>query len=128
MRLVVFLGALSGALAVALGAFAAHGLSGTIPASDLAGFETGARYHLVHALAMVAAGLLAAHGGGRAAVAGGLAFLLGTVLFSGSLYVLGLTGSRALVLVTPVGGVAFILGWILVAVAALGANRLRGRG
>lgn len=118
MPLAILLGALNGALAVALGAFAAHGLEGAVPADDLAAFETGARYHLVHAVAMVAAGLLSLHAPGRGAGTAGLLFLAGIVLFSGSLYVLGFTGSRALVLVTPVGGLLLILGWIVLAAAA----------
>ncbi len=111
-------GALNGALAVALGAFAAHGLEGRVPEADLATFETAARYHLVHALALVAAGILAALGAGRAVKVAGALFLAGIVLFSGSLYVLGITGSRALVMLAPAGGLCLVAGWTSLAVGA----------
>ena len=119
MHFVIAIGALGGAIAVTFGAFAAHALAGSVPPADLAAFETGARYHLVHALAMVAAGLLGLVGGRTAALVAAILFAAGIVLFSGSLYVLGFTGSRALVLVTPVGGLFLIAGWIALAVAGL---------
>ena len=120
MRTWIVIGALNAFVAVALGAFAAHGLRGSVPEADLAIFQTGAHYHIVHSLALVAVGLLAAHRASwRITAAGGL-FFAGSILFSGSLYYLGITGSRALVMVTPVGGLAFLLGWLMVALAALG--------
>jgi uncharacterized membrane protein YgdD (TMEM256/DUF423 family) len=103
--------AINGALAVMAGAFAAHGLKARLSADALAVFETGARYHMYHALAMALAGLVAAR---RAAIA----FLAGIVLFSGSLYLLALTGVTLLGAVTPVGGLCFIAGWALLAWAA----------
>ncbi|MGF1457338.1 MAG: DUF423 domain-containing protein [Alphaproteobacteria bacterium] len=118
---------LSGMLAVGFGAFGAHGLermAGGIDPRDLAAYETGALYHLIHTLAFIGVAMLAREGARLARVAG-LLFLLGIVLFSGSLYFLGITGSRALVLVTPVGGLCLIFGWMAVAVASLrlGQNR-----
>lgn len=100
--------ALNGALAVIAGAFAAHGLQAHVSRDALSVFETGARYHMYHALAMALAGLMAA----RAAAA---LFLAGIVLFSGSLYVLALTGSHVAALITPIGGLCFIAGWLLLA-------------
>jgi uncharacterized membrane protein YgdD (TMEM256/DUF423 family) len=110
--------AVNGFLAVALGAFAAHGLSGRIDAHMLQTFETGARYHMYHALAL---GLTAlAMRGASASLANWSAwfFLVGIVLFSGSLYLLALTGIRTIGIVTPFGGLSFLIGWALLAWAA----------
>jgi len=119
MKTWLFLGALCGALAVLLGAFAAHGLSARIPAHALQTFETGARYQMYHALAMGLAAL-AMRGDARSrARLAAIAFLAGIVLFSGSLYLLALTGITALGMITPLGGLAFLAGWGLLAAAAL---------
>ena len=110
--------AVNGFLAVAFGAFAAHGLTGKIDAHSLEVFETGARYHMYHAFAM---GLAAIAGRGAAASLANLAawfFLAGIVLFSGSLYLLATTGIRSLGIVTPFGGLSFLIGWGLLAWAA----------
>ena len=114
----LFIGAINGFLAVAAGAFAAHGLEGRVPARGLEIFQTGAHYHLAHALALAMVSLVAGSGAAWASRAG-WAFTVGIVLFSGSLYFLGLTGSLALVLLTPLGGVSFLAGWIFLALAAL---------
>lgn len=111
------IGAVSAALAVIAGAFGAHALRARLDADLLAVFETGARYHMYHSLALIAAGLVAERRpGGDADLAGGL-FLAGMVLFSGSLYALALSGVRALGAVTPIGGVLLIAGWLALAVA-----------
>jgi uncharacterized membrane protein YgdD (TMEM256/DUF423 family) len=115
------LGALSALVAVAAGAFGAHGLRPRLAPEMLAVFETGARYQMYHALGLLAAGWAAARWPGTAAALAGWLFLAGTVVFSGSLYALALTGVRALGAVTPVGGVAFIAGWAALAWAALRA-------
>jgi uncharacterized membrane protein YgdD (TMEM256/DUF423 family) len=107
-RIWLGIAAINGALAVIAGAFAAHGLQTRVSLEALSVFETGARYHMYHALAMALAALVPA----RAAAA---AFLAGIVLFSGSLYLLALTGWTTMALVTPVGGVCFIAGWALLA-------------
>lgn len=107
--------AINGALAVIAGAFAAHGLQGRLPADMLAVFQTGAHYHLAHALAL---GLAAVALRERARLSAWL-FLIGIVLFCGSLYALALTGVRGLGFVTPFGGLAFIAGWLVLAWAAL---------
>jgi uncharacterized membrane protein YgdD (TMEM256/DUF423 family) len=107
----IALGALNAAIAVAAGAFAAHGLRDRLAERALAVFETGARYHMYHALAMILAGLLAAR-------APGWMFQAGIVLFSGSLYALALTDVKGLGAVTPIGGLAFLAGWLWLAYAA----------
>lgn len=117
-RKFIALGALSGGIAVALGAFAAHALKGRLDAQLLVTFETGARYQMYHALALLAAGLLAERFPSRLVAASGVFFLAGTVLFSGSLYALALTGMRGLGAVTPFGGVAFLAGWLCLGLAA----------
>lgn len=106
----------AGALGVALGAFGAHGLKNVVSDPALLDtWETAARYHLIHALAL---GLVALHPG-QPRWAGGL-FVAGTLLFSGSLYVLVLTEQRWLGAITPIGGVCFIAGWLVLAFAARG--------
>ena len=109
------LGAISGALAVALGAFAAHGLRSRISTDALATFETGARYHMYHALALLAVAWAVGRWPGTWATTAGWLFVAGTVLFSGSLYLLAVTGVRALGAITPFGGLAFVLGWLALA-------------
>ena len=109
-------GAVSAALAVLAGAFGAHALRARVPLDLLTAFETGARYQMYHALGLLAVALLVErvpHVGVRAA---GWLFIAGTVLFSGSLYALTLTGVRALGAVTPFGGICFIAGWVALAI------------
>jgi uncharacterized membrane protein YgdD (TMEM256/DUF423 family) len=117
-RWFVGLGAASAFVAVAAGAFGAHALREALPPDRLAVFETAARYQMYHALAVLAAGMLAVRRRGRSAPAAGWLFLLGTVLFSGSLYALALTGVRAWGAVTPWGGLAWLAGWAILAAAA----------
>ncbi|MEO6809493.1 MAG: DUF423 domain-containing protein [Isosphaeraceae bacterium] len=117
------IGAMSGFLAVAAGAFGAHGLDGKIEPRRLANFDTAATYQMYHALALLAVGLLAASGrSGMAVTVAGWGFLVGTLIFSGSLYALALTGERRLGMITPFGGLAFLVGWAALAVAAKGAG------
>lgn len=104
---------ISGFLAVAAGAFGAHGLEGKTDAAALAAFKTGALYHLVHSVALLALCALPVR-----SVLAAWSFVTGMILFSGSLYFLGITGSRALVLITPLGGVAFLIAWLALTVAA----------
>lgn len=124
MRLLLALAAISGFLAVALGAFGAHGLQSKLAdlpdaARRLEWWRTGASYHLAHALAMGLAALVTERIAGRAPFVAGYAFLLGTLLFSGSLYAMTVTGVRVLGAVTPFGGLAFLVGWAALAWAAL---------
>lgn len=118
MKLWLLLGAVNGFLAVGFGAFGAHGLKARASAADLAAFETGAQYHMYHALALLAVAWASSQAPSPLTTTAGWAFTAGILLFSGSLYFLGLTGSRALVLVTPMGGTAFLIGWLCLALAA----------
>ncbi len=117
-RLFVALGSLAAFLAVALGAFAAHGLKAHLSAVQLATFELGVRYQMDHALALLAAGFAYARWPRPAAAASGCLFVIGIALFSGSLYALALADVRWIGAVTPVGGTAFLLGWLCLAWAA----------
>lgn len=111
--------ALSGFLAVALGAFGAHGLKQRLSADMLAVFQTGVQYHFYHTFALLAVSLLMLHMPASSALRwSGMAFVIGIVLFSGSLYVLSLSGVRWLGAIAPLGGVAFMAGWLLLARAA----------
>ena len=101
-------------MAVLAGAFGAHALRERLTAADLATFETAARYQMYHALALLAVAWQVDRGNARAKTAGWL-FLAGILLFSGSLYVLTLCGIRWMGAVTPLGGVAFLLGWLVLA-------------
>jgi uncharacterized membrane protein YgdD (TMEM256/DUF423 family) len=121
-RLFVALGALSAFVAVAAGAFGAHGLRERLTPELLAVFETGARYQMYHALGLLAVAWASSRWPSGAAPAAGWLFVAGTVLFSGSLYALALTGVRALGAVTPFGGLAFLAGWALLAWTALRAG------
>jgi uncharacterized membrane protein YgdD (TMEM256/DUF423 family) len=103
---------LLGAIGVAAGAFGAHALRERLDAASLATFETGARYHLLHAVAAVVAALRASAAGGASARRAGWLFVAGTLVFSGSLYGLALGGPRWLGAATPLGGLAFISGWL----------------
>lgn len=118
-RLWFALGAGNAFLSVALGAFAAHGLRTRVAAELLPVFETGARYHMYHALGLIAVGMLSLHRPSGLLDASGWSMLVGIVLFSGSLYCLTLSGVRALGAITPFGGVAFLVAWALLVVAAL---------
>jgi uncharacterized membrane protein YgdD (TMEM256/DUF423 family) len=118
VRTIAGLASIFGFLGVAAGAFGAHVLRERIPPESVEVFETGARYQMIHALAMLFAAWIASRAeGGPGALAGGL-FAAGIVLFSGSLYALALTGIRPLGAITPVGGLCFLAGWAVLAYAA----------
>jgi len=119
---VIRLGAALGFVGVALGAFGAHGLKARLGPGMLDVYKTGVLYQLIHALAVLAVGLGAdrlARPRAVAARAPGWVFQAGIALFSGSLYALALTDVKALGAITPIGGVAFLVGWIWLAVAVL---------
>ncbi len=118
-RLFFAVGAVSALLSVAAGAFGAHALRARLAPDLLAVFETGARYQTYHALGLLAVAWAVVRWPGGAAPWAGWLFVAGTILFSGSLYGLALTGVRALGAVTPLGGIAFMAGWGLLAWAAL---------
>ncbi len=105
-------------LSVAAGAFGAHALKKTLTPDHLAAFETAARYQMYHALALIAVAWVASQAASRITNAAGWCFLSGTVLFSGSLYLLTLAGLRGVARITPVGGLLFLVGWGLLAAAA----------
>ncbi len=115
------IGALLALLAVALGAFGAHALRATLSQADLATFETGVRYQMYHALALFAVAWAHTRWPGTMVAASGWLFVAGIMIFSGSLYVLVLTGQRWLGAVTPLGGLAFLAGWALLALTAFRA-------
>jgi uncharacterized membrane protein YgdD (TMEM256/DUF423 family) len=117
-RLFFALGSVSGFVGVALGAFAAHALKGRLSADLLAVFETGVRYQMYHALALLAVGWACTRWPGAVLTTGGWLFVAGTALFSGSLYALSLSGARGWGAIAPIGGIAFLAGWICLAWAA----------
>jgi uncharacterized membrane protein YgdD (TMEM256/DUF423 family) len=119
MRKWLFIASLTGALAVLLAAFGEHALSARLQPRALTTFATGARYQLIHALAMGLAALAARGAAKTLAESAALLFFIGTLFFSGSLYVLALGELRAIGFITPLGGLALIAGWILLALAAL---------
>ena len=131
------IGAISGALAVVLGAFGAHGIAPT-PAEleqkspgevrvierRMANYETAARYQMYHALSLLGVGVVATIGKSRprSLNVAGWSFLIGSLIFCGTLYVLGVGGPKWLGMITPIGGLAFIAGWIALAVASRGVD------
>ncbi len=117
-RIFFAMGAASALIAVAAGAFGAHGLEGRLTVDRLATFETAARYQMYHALALMAVAWASTRWPGALTTNAGWLFVAGTVLFSGSLYVLSLTGIRWLGAITPLGGVAFLAGWACLVWAA----------
>ena len=119
-RLFLAIGCIAALLAVALGAFGAHGLKARIAPELMQVYKTGVEYHFYHALGLILVGLAAFHLPQSVYLAGaGWAMLAGIVLFSGSLYLLALTGISWLGAITPLGGAAFIAAWVLFALAIL---------
>jgi len=118
-RVFITIGALSGFMAVALGAFGAHSLRDRLTPDMLQVFQTGVTYQMYHALALVGVGILLGRfsvDGSPWLTAGGWLFLAGSILFSGSLYALSVTNTTWLGAITPLGGVAFLLGWLALAI------------
>ncbi|HEY5898754.1 MAG TPA: DUF423 domain-containing protein [Burkholderiales bacterium] len=118
-RVFFMLGAVLAFIGVGLGAFAAHGLKARLDPSLLATFEVGVRYHMYHALALLAVALAYGKWSNHFVSIAGWLFVAGIVVFSGSLYALSLTGARWLGAITPLGGLAFLAGWLCLAWAAL---------
>ncbi|MGH7334011.1 MAG: DUF423 domain-containing protein [Candidatus Rokuibacteriota bacterium] len=117
-RVFAGLGALSALIAVALGAFAAHGLKARLSPDLLSVFETAVRYQMYHALGLLAVAWAYGRWPGTAVVLAGWLFVVGTIIFSGSLYLLSVSALRWVGVMTPVGGLAFIGGWLALAWAA----------
>ncbi len=120
-RIFFGLGSILAGIAVGLGAFGAHGLRGTLSPEDLVTFETGVRYQMYHAIALLGVAWAVTQWETVLLEWAGWLFVLGTLVFSGSLYILVLTGQRWLGAVTPLGGLAFIIGWVLLASAVFRA-------
>lgn len=118
-RTFLLIGALAGFIGVMFGAFGAHALRNRLAPEMLAVFETGVRYQMYHAFAILIVALAAARIDGWLIRGAGWSFTAGIVLFSGSLYALALTGVTTLGAITPVGGLAFLLGWALLIAAGL---------
>ncbi|MDX1496882.1 MAG: DUF423 domain-containing protein [Salinisphaeraceae bacterium] len=116
----LLIGSMGGLLGVVLGAFGSHGLKARLSADMLAVWQTAVEYQFYHSLALIGVGLLLMQQS-QASLAGwaGLAFAIGIVLFSGSLYVLALSGIKPLGAITPIGGLSFIVGWVLLIAAVL---------
>ncbi|MGB4072589.1 DUF423 domain-containing protein [Pseudomonas sp.] len=117
-RLWLLLSAFAGFTGVGLGAFAAHGMKSRLTPEYLAVFQTGTHYQLIHALALFGVALLAMQRPTRLVNAAGALFALGIALFSGSLYLLTLTGVSKLGMITPLGGLAFLAGWLCLGLVA----------
>ena len=117
--------AVSGFLSVAIGAFAAHGLEGRLAAEALDWMATGLRYQMLHVGGLLAVALLTIRRPARSLRLAGTGFLLGTLVFSGLLYVMALTGVRWLGMIVPIGGVGFLIGWAALAYYAI-SERERG--
>jgi len=122
-RILLIIASFSGALAVILGAFGAHGLKARLTPELLAVYQTGVQYHFYHTIALLACGLLV-HSGidNNAMRVAGYSFIVGIIIFSGSLYVLAITDIRWLGAITPIGGLAFIVGWIALAIGVMRSN------
>ena len=109
----IIIGSALAALAVAIGAFGAHGFKSRVSADDLIIFETGVRYQMYHSLALILLGLIGVNFQSNVVQLPAILFLVGIIIFSGTLYLIPLTGLRWLGAITPIGGTALILGWIM---------------
>ena len=119
MKLFILLGVINGFLAVALGAFGAHGLEGKLSEKMLGTWEKAVNYQMFHTMALLVTGLLMAKVSGGSIMWAGWMFFIGILLFSGSLYVYSTTAVKTFAMITPLGGVAFLIGWILLGTAAV---------
>ncbi|MFD1064572.1 DUF423 domain-containing protein [Oceanobacillus locisalsi] len=120
MKLFLIIGAVLGFLAVAFGAFAAHGLEGRLSENALTNWGKAVDYQMFHTVAIVAVALLLGRFEGSSLFASsGWLFLAGVVLFSGSLYLYALTGVKTLAMITPFGGLSFLVGWVLLGIGAM---------
>lgn len=117
MKLFLVFGVINGFLAVALGAFGAHGLEGKITEKALKTWEKAVNYQMFHTMALLVTGLLVAKVNSISIIWAGWLFLVGIILFSGSLYFYSTTGIRSLAMITPFGGVIFLIGWMLLGYA-----------
>lgn len=121
-KLFLMSGAVSGLIAVALGAFGSLGLEDKLSADLIEIYQTGNLYHFYHSFALLAVGLVALHARGKPLAASGWCFILGIFFFSGSLYALALSGVRTLGAITPIGGLFLMAGWALLATVTYSAT------
>lgn len=119
MKLFLILGAINGFLAVALGAFGAHGLEGRLSENALGTWEKAVNYQMFHTMALLVTGLLLAKMESGGMIWAGWMFFAGIVLFSGSLYIYSTSGVTTFAMITPFGGVAFLIGWVLLGYAVI---------
>lgn len=119
MKLLLLIGIVNGFLAVALGAFGAHGLEGKLTEKQLATWEKAVDYQMFHSVAILFTGLLMLKFQATSLTGAGWAFLIGIILFSGSLYLYSTTAVKTFAMITPIGGVAFLVGWILLGTAIM---------
>lgn len=118
MKTFIIIGAINAFLSVALGAFGAHGLEGRVEPKYLANWQTGVQYQMFHAVGLMIVGILAGQIASSSLLNwSGWLMLAGIIIFSGSLYVLTLTGISILGAITPIGGVSFLVGWVLLIIA-----------
>ncbi|WP_405097611.1 DUF423 domain-containing protein [Oceanobacillus sp. FSL H7-0719] len=117
MKFFLLLGVINGFLSVALGAFGAHGLEGKVTEKQLATWEKAVDYQMFHAVALFVTGFIMAKFQSGSLTAAGWMFLIGIILFSGSLYIYSTTAIKTFAMITPIGGVAFLIGWILLGTA-----------
>lgn len=119
MKFFIVAGAINGLLAVALGAFGAHGLEGKITDKALNTWEKAVQYQMFHTMALIITGILISKIANSGLIWAGSLFLIGIILFSGSLYLYATSGIKVLAMITPFGGVLFLIGWILLGYTAL---------
>jgi len=120
MKLFLILGALNGFLSVALGAFGAHGLEGRLSEKAISTWEKAVNYQMFHTMALLVTGLLLSKFQNLSMLAtAGWMFFAGIILFSGSLYIYSVTSIKTFAMITPIGGVAFLIGWVLVGIAVI---------
>lgn len=115
--------AISGFMTVVLGAFGAHALKNGIASGLYAAYQTGVEYHFYHTLTLLFLALYNVTGTEKVRLYAVVAFIVGILLFSGSLYLMALTGNRSLGMITPIGGISFLIGWGLLGYTAIVANR-----
>ncbi|GAE26836.1 hypothetical protein JCM9140_2940 [Halalkalibacter wakoensis JCM 9140] len=118
-KIFILIGSIIMGLSVAIGAFGAHGLEPRLTERMMKNYQTGVQYHMVHGLAILAVGIIALKYQLPGLNGAGWSFLIGILLFSGSLYAMALTGITKLGAITPIGGLAFIVGWVLLAIAVM---------
>ncbi|RXJ02760.1 DUF423 domain-containing protein [Anaerobacillus alkaliphilus] len=122
LKLFLMIGSINMLIAVGLGAFGAHGLQGKLTERMLEIYQTGVHYHMIHAIAILIIAVVADRLGNPAMLTwAGWAMFIGIIFFSGSLYILSISGIKILGAITPIGGLFFMIGWVLLALAAFRA-------